>query len=111
MAGKRPGDIEGSAGGKLVGDDHREQSTGRPRPVTFLVLVTVLSLPFFLLGAVTDGVRIGALELPPSALMFTLPVIAAGILTSRDNSAAGVVLMLRRAYEPRHERPGIWSRC
>lgn len=69
------------------------------RPFTFLGLVTVLSLPLFVLGAVAEGIEVGSLVLPSSALMFVLPVLAAAILTYRDNGKAGVIRLLRRAFD------------
>ena len=68
----------------------------RSAPLTFLLVVTVLSVPFFVLGAVTDGIRIGSLELPASAVMFTLPVIVAAILVARADGRAAVARLLRR---------------
>ena len=70
-----------------------------PRPLTFLVLLAILSVPFYILGAVTDSMQAGSITLPTSALMFTLPVIVAVILVYRDGGVAGVVRLLRRAVD------------
>ncbi len=80
----------------------------RSAPLTFLLLVTVLSVPFFVLGAVTDGIRIGSLELPASAVMFTLPVIVAAILVARADGRAAVARLLRRAVDFRAAPRTVW---
>ncbi|WP_228002536.1 CPBP family intramembrane glutamic endopeptidase [Nocardia australiensis] len=74
---------------------HDESDDAR-HPIRFLMLVTVLSLPFFVLGAVFGSLRVGAMELPASAAMFVLPVLAAAILTYRDSGWGGTVRLLRR---------------
>lgn len=64
-------------------------------PLTFLTLLAVLSLPFFVLGAVFGAIRVGAVDLPASAVMFVLPGIAAAILTYREASGSGIRNLLR----------------
>ncbi|MFC4013286.1 CPBP family intramembrane glutamic endopeptidase [Nonomuraea purpurea] len=73
--------------------DHTE------RPVQFLALVTALSVPFYVLGAVSPTVRIGAIDLPASATMFVLPVLAAAILAYRDGGRAAVTALLARVVD------------
>ncbi|MEU5869093.1 MULTISPECIES: CPBP family intramembrane glutamic endopeptidase [unclassified Nonomuraea] len=68
-------------------------------PVRFFVLVTVLSVPFYVLGAVSPAVRIGALDLPASATMFVLPVLAAAILARRDGGRGAVTALLARVVD------------
>lgn len=51
---------------------------GPRSPLKFFVLVFALSVPFWLLGAVTGGQL--SPDLPVSALIFVCPVIAASIL-------------------------------
>ncbi|MEV3984798.1 type II CAAX endopeptidase family protein [Nonomuraea sp. NPDC049758] len=68
-------------------------------PVRFLVLVSVLSVPFYVLGAVSPTIRIGAMELPASATMFVLPVLAAAILAYRDGGPAAVTGLLARVVD------------
>ncbi|MGW4772392.1 CPBP family glutamic-type intramembrane protease [Nocardia sp. NPDC004278] len=71
----------------------------RDRPVLFLSLLTALSVPFFVLGAVTGGLQIGAMRLPSSAFMFVLPIIVAAVLTWRHSGGAATVTILRRAVD------------
>lgn len=63
-------------------------------PLTFLILLAALSLPFFVLGAVAGAIRVGAVDLPASAVMFVLPGIAAMILTYRETGRGGVRRLL-----------------
>ncbi|WP_433225835.1 CPBP family intramembrane glutamic endopeptidase [Microtetraspora malaysiensis] len=65
----------------------------------FLVLVSALSVPFYVLGAVSPTVRIGAMDLPASATMFVLPVLAAAILAYRDGGPAAVTALLARVVD------------
>ncbi|WP_433560419.1 CPBP family intramembrane glutamic endopeptidase [Nocardia sp. CA-151230] len=69
------------------------------RPLLFLTSVALSSIPFFVLGAVTDGVRMGAMRLPMSAVMFVVPVAVAAALTWRYSGAAAVLGLLRRAVD------------
>ncbi|NUW39136.1 CPBP family intramembrane glutamic endopeptidase [Nonomuraea rhodomycinica] len=72
---------------------------GAGHPMRFLVLVTALSVPFFVLGAVSPTVRIGALDLPASAAMFVVPGLAAAILAHRAGGRAAVVSLLARVVD------------
>lgn len=79
----------------------RDPSTGSP--AIFLVLVLVLSIPFYLLGV--EGGRLPGLTiLPASALMTFVPMIAALILICRQDGRAGDLALLRRAFD--FGRPG-----
>ncbi|MFC9435722.1 CPBP family intramembrane glutamic endopeptidase [Nocardia sp. NPDC057030] len=75
-----------------------EVAFGR-RPLLYLTLVTTMSLPFFVLGAFVDSVRVGALELPASAAMFLVPVLAAVFLVRRGEGKKAVWALLRRAFD------------
>ncbi|WP_225727103.1 MULTISPECIES: CPBP family intramembrane glutamic endopeptidase [unclassified Nocardia] len=77
----------------------------RARPVLFLSLLAALSIPFFVLGAVTGGLSIGAMRLPSSAVMFVLPVAVAAALTWRDGGGAATAGLLRRAVDRPAARP------
>lgn len=80
-------------------------ATGTPardrtgHPARFLVLVTALSVPFYVLGAVSPAVRVGAVELPASAIMFVLPGLAAAILAHRAGGRAAVAALLSRVVD------------
>ncbi len=69
------------------------------RLVRFFVLVTALSVPFYILGAVSSTVRVGALHLPASAAMFVLPGLAAVILVFREGGSAAVRALLARVVD------------
>lgn len=72
----------------------------------FFLLVFVLSIPFWLLGAVT-GLQLMP-GLPLSALMTFCPLIAASILTYQENRTKGVNELLRRAMDYKRTRAKIW---
>ncbi|GEK79890.1 CPBP family glutamic-type intramembrane protease [Agrococcus baldri] len=75
--------------------------SAHPRPWRFLLLVTVLSVPFLVAGSLFDGVVLGGLHLPMSALMAVVPGIAALLLVGRDEGREGVWRMLRRLGDVR----------
>lgn len=66
-------------------------------PLKFFLLVFALSVPFWLLGAVTDLQLLPGL--PMSALALFCPVTAAAILLYRENGTAGVIQLLKRAFD------------
>lgn len=84
-----------------------ELDSGR-RPLLFLALVTAMSLPFIGLGAVVDSVRVGALGLPASAVMFLVPVLAAVLLVYRDEGRTAVWALLRRAFDYSAAPHKVW---
>ena len=65
-----------------------------------------LSLPFWLLGAVTERHLLPGL--PLSALAFLCPVTAAAVLVHRQDGTAGVIGLLKRAFDYQRIRPKIW---
>ncbi|MEV4127765.1 type II CAAX endopeptidase family protein [Nocardia sp. NPDC049707] len=69
------------------------------RPLVFLGLVAVSSIPLFVLGAVAGGMRVGAMYLPPSAVMFVVPVIVATALTRWHSGGAAAAGLLKRAVD------------
>jgi hypothetical protein len=66
-------------------------------PLRFFVLVFALSLPFWLVGALTSSQLLPAL--PISALAVLSPVTAAVIFVYRENTSAGVKDLLTRAFD------------
>lgn len=84
---------------RVTGESVRAEGSPRARPVAFLVWVTLLSLPFYVLGAIAPTVPIGAVDMPASAWMVVVPVVAAAILVHRDSGWAGVRALLRRAVD------------
>lgn len=73
----------------------------------FLLLLLVLSLPFYLLGAAGDRLPF-ATFLPMSALMAFIPMIAALILVYREGGARGASQLLWRALDYRRINSVTW---
>lgn len=80
--------------------------TAAPSPLALFVLVAVLSLPLWLLGAAT-GARLSP-DLPLSALVFLTPAIAALLLAWRHRGRAGVAALLRRLVQVRGSGGSSW---
>jgi membrane protease YdiL (CAAX protease family) len=75
-------------------------------PLKLFLLVFALSVPIWLLGALT-GLQL--LEgLPISALMTFNPLIAAVILTYQETKTEGAKELLKRAFDHRRIRAKIW---
>jgi uncharacterized protein len=72
----------------------------------FFLLVFVLSIPFWWIGAIT-GVQLLP-GLPVSALGFICPAAAAVLFIYKENKAAGVIGLLKRAYDYERIRTKIW---
>ena len=75
-------------------------------PLAFFVLVFVLSIPFWVAGAVTSLRLLPGL--PVSALMFVCPGTAALILVYRKNHLGGVIELLKRGGDFRRIKAKIW---
>ncbi len=89
--------------------DEDSSNTIAPRsrsPLKFFLLVFALSIPFWLIGAVT---RLQMLPgLPVSSLMAFCPLISASILVYRENKTAGVTELLKRSFDYRRIRAKVW---
>ncbi|MFR9768737.1 CPBP family intramembrane glutamic endopeptidase [Nocardia sp. SC052] len=69
------------------------------RPLLFLGIVAALSIPFFVLAVVRPGgIRVGAMQLPVSTVIFVLPVVVAAALTWR-RGGSDLVALLRRSVD------------
>lgn len=78
-------------------------------PLTFFVLVYILALPFWLLGALAGGLtKAIPINLPISALMFVCPISAAVILTYREQKSGGVKQLLARVFDYKRIKQKIW---
>ena len=75
-------------------------------PLKFFVLVFALSVPFWLLGAVTDLQLLPGL--PISALALVCPVTAAAILVHRQHGTSGVIRLLKRALDCQRISAKVW---
>ena len=81
-------------------------STSRRSPFQFFLLVFVLSIPFWLISAVT---RLQLLpSLPVSSLMAFCPLMAALILVYREHKTAGVTTLLKRSFDYKRISAKIW---
>jgi membrane protease YdiL (CAAX protease family) len=78
----------------------------RRSPLKYFVLVFALSAPFWLIGAAT-GLQLSP-GLPVSSLMVSAPVLAALVLVYRENRAAGMIALLKRAFDYRRIRGRAW---
>jgi len=78
-------------------------------PLTFFVLVYILALPFWLLGALAGGfTKAIPINLPISALMFVCPISVAVILTYREQKSRGVKQLLARVFDYKRIKQKIW---
>ena len=82
----------------MIEDDQLNNTDRRPSLWVFFLLVLLLSIPFYGLGAA--GGRLPILTvLPISALMVCTPMFAALILIYRERRAEGVTELLKRALD------------
>lgn len=78
----------------------------RRSPITFFVLVFLLSIPFWMASAITRA-RLSA-DLPVSALMAVCPALAAMILTYLARGAPGVAALVKRPFRIEWAESGRW---
>jgi hypothetical protein len=72
----------------------------------FFLLVVVLSIPLYMIGAVTGLALLPGL--PISALAAFCPMIAAIILTHGESGIPGVASLLKGSYDFRRIKSRIW---
>lgn len=79
-------------------------------PWTYFSLVFILSVPFWLIGAMSGRLlqREIPINLPVSALMTFNPLIAASILVHRESGWGGVKALLKRTVDYRKIEGKIW---
>jgi hypothetical protein len=79
-------------------------------PSSFLLLVLLFSLPFWLLAAIVGRLphEVVLINLPVSALMAFNPLLAAAMLVSREQGWTGVKALLGRALDYGRIRRPIW---
>lgn len=69
-------------------------------PIKFFLLVLMLSIPFWILGAlVRDFTELLPIKLPISALMTFCPLLAAVILVYRERKSQGVKELLKLSFD------------
>jgi membrane protease YdiL (CAAX protease family) len=75
-------------------------------PLIFFLLVFALSIPLWLMGALTPLELLPGL--PVSTLNVFCPLIAASILVYREDKTAGVTELLKRSFDYRRIRAKVW---
>lgn len=81
--------------------------TARGRsPSIFFLLVIALSIPLWLMGAMTSRQLLPGL--PVSSLMAFCPLIAASILVYRECRARGLIALLKRSFDFGRIRAKVW---
>lgn len=92
---------------QTCGEAHASDDGPRYKsPLKFFLLVFALSIPFWLIGAVTDLQLMPGLSV--SALMAFCPMVAALILVHAENKTAGVTELLRRSFDFKRIRAKRW---
>jgi membrane protease YdiL (CAAX protease family) len=87
-------------------DTQDRLSPTTPSLISFFGLVIVLTIPFWVIGALVDVQVLPGIHV--SALMFVTPGLAAAILTYRSSGAAGVAALIRRCVDIQRIRPVTW---
>ncbi|OLT11439.1 hypothetical protein BJF79_24185 [Actinomadura sp. CNU-125] len=82
-------------------------STARS-PLTFLVLLFALSIPFWVGGALVEASDLLPMGMPVSAFQFVLPLVVAAVLAFREEGRRGVVALLKRTVSPRGFGAKAW---
>ncbi len=77
-----------------------------PNPIRFFGLLFLLSMPFWLFGALAGGELLPGL--PVSAFMAVCPTVAAGLLVWRAGGLADLKTFLRSAGDCLRMRPWAW---
>jgi len=75
-------------------------------PPVFFLLVLALAIPFWAYGAIAGGELMPGL--PVAALWFVCPGLAAMLLSYRERGLAGAGSLLKRAFDFKRIKPGIW---
>lgn len=78
----------------------------RRSPLKFFLLVFGLTLPFWVLGAVTGLELLPGL--PLAALSSFCPMLTAVLLVYQEHKAAGVIALLKRAFDVQRIKAKIW---
>lgn len=78
----------------------------RRSPVIFFMLVLGLSIPFWLVGALTRFELLPTL--PVSALMTFCPLMAALILISRQKNSGGTITLLKKTFDYKKITSVVW---
>jgi uncharacterized protein len=74
--------------------------------LNFILLLFILSIPLWILGAIYDVQIFPGFNL--YQLPLAMPMVAALILTYRENGRTGVLALLKRTYDFRNLKPKLW---
>ena len=78
-------------------------------PLKFFLRVFVISIPFWVIGALTEKLsETLPINLPISALMFVCPITAALILVRKEDKSDGVKELLKRTFDYKRINNKIW---
>lgn len=78
-------------------------------PFKFLFLLLVLSIPFWILGAIAGHLaELIPINLPISALMAICPIVAALILVYRQDKVNGIRELMSRTFDYKRIQKKIW---
>ncbi|MEP7285235.1 MAG: CPBP family intramembrane glutamic endopeptidase [Chloroflexota bacterium] len=90
-----------------VDEDSSNSIAAQKKPILkFFLLVFVLSIPFWLIGAATGLELLPGL--PVAALMAFCPTIAAVILVYQENKIVGVTGLLKRSFDFKRIKVKVW---
>ncbi|MBC7935595.1 MAG: CPBP family intramembrane metalloprotease [Rhizobacter sp.] len=79
---------------------HAKPGAVNKSPLSFFILVFILSIPFWILGAMApDTTKLLPVQLPISALMTFCPLIAAAILVYKKQKIQGVKHLLQLSFD------------
>lgn len=67
-------------------------------PLKFFLLVFIFSVPFWVIGLLIQVPQESLINLPVSSLMIASPLVAALILTYKEDKSAGVKVLIKRAF-------------
>jgi membrane protease YdiL (CAAX protease family) len=67
--------------------------------IKYFILVIILSIPFYVLGAFVNLTKYIPIQLPISALIFLCPMLAAIILTGKYGKKGDLKLLLNRVFD------------
>jgi membrane protease YdiL (CAAX protease family) len=78
-------------------------------PLKFIAFVYILSIPFWIIGALTESAtRSTKVNIPISALMAVCPIITALIFTYREKGRGGVKTLLARIFDYKRINRKAW---
>ncbi|MFJ9615098.1 CPBP family intramembrane glutamic endopeptidase [Streptomyces noursei] len=74
----------------------------------FFMLLFVLSLPFWIAGAVFQSPGSMPMDMPVSAFQFVLPIVVASVCSYRDDGVRGLAALLRRTFSVPGRGQRVW---